>query len=163
MDEQVPRLIEGGLHVDERGVVSFVNDFDFAGVRRFYMIRAHRPGQQRGWIGHRKEAKWFVAAAGTVLVAVVRPDDWEKPSRDLPVQRFVLSAVKPAVLHVPAGHATGSVGLTDEAVMVVYSSVSLNEAKGDDWRYEGRMWSLCATSDISQAGCTDKPDASERS
>ena len=31
-----PTLIEGGLHVDARGSVAFVNDFDFKGVDRFY-------------------------------------------------------------------------------------------------------------------------------
>jgi len=42
-------LISGGLHVDERGVVSFVNDFDFKGVDRFYTIRAHQTGKSRDW------------------------------------------------------------------------------------------------------------------
>ena len=45
-----PRLIDGGLHVDARGVVTHVNDFDFMGVDRFYTIRSHRPFEPRGWV-----------------------------------------------------------------------------------------------------------------
>jgi dTDP-4-dehydrorhamnose 3,5-epimerase len=104
------------------------------------MIRSHRPGQQRGWIGHRKEAKWFVAAAGTVLVAVVKVDDWENPSRDLPVQRFVLSAVKPAVLHVPAGHATGSISLSADGLLLVFSSGHLEPSSRDECRFAKDTW-----------------------
>lgn len=142
MDE--PKLIPGGLHVDERGVVSFVNDFDFQGVRRFYTIRAHVPNQLRGWVGHKTEHKWFTAVVGSILIAVVRPDNWENPSRDLPIQRFVLSALKPAILHVPAGHATASVMLGSEATLMVFSSGRIDQAPDDEYRYRLSLWSVVA-------------------
>ena len=113
------QLIEGGLHVDQRGVVSFVNDFDFQGVDRFYTIRAHNVGEPWGWVGHRIKHKWFTALSGTALVAVVVPDHWEFPSSNLSVQRFVLSSLKPAVLQVPAGNATASVMLSEDALLGV--------------------------------------------
>ena len=40
MDE--PKLIAGNIGIDDRGEVGFVNDFDFAGVKRFYTVRNHR-------------------------------------------------------------------------------------------------------------------------
>jgi dTDP-4-dehydrorhamnose 3,5-epimerase len=40
-----PRLIQGAVVVDDRGSVSFVNDFDFAGVKRFYVVATGRRGQ----------------------------------------------------------------------------------------------------------------------
>ena len=61
---------------------------------------------QRGWVGHQREHKWFTGVAGEVLIAVVKPDDWQSPSADLPVARYVLSAIRPQVVHVPAGYAT---------------------------------------------------------
>ena len=30
------KLIPSGLHIDESGIVSFVSDYDFKGVERFY-------------------------------------------------------------------------------------------------------------------------------
>lgn len=135
-------LISGGLHVDERGVVSFVNNFDFKGVDRFYTIRVHKTGEPRGWIGHKREHKWFTALAGTLLVAVVAPDDWENPSSDLPVQRFTLSALTPAVLHVPPGHATASIMLEQDALLGIFSSGKMENAREDDWRFPCDYWSI---------------------
>jgi dTDP-4-dehydrorhamnose 3,5-epimerase len=137
-----PRIIDGGLHVDARGVVMHVNDFDFKGVDRFYTIRSHRPYEPRGWVGHRRDQKWFSVVQGAALVAVVEPDDWSSPARDLPVQRFVLSAAKPQVLHVPAGHATGSVALSEDAILVIFSSGKIEDAKTDDYRFPVDTWRI---------------------
>lgn len=135
-----PRVIQGGLHVDVRGTVSFVNDFDFKGVDRFYMIRSHRAGEPRGWTGHRRDTKWFTCVQGTFLVSVVAPDDWSKPSATLPVERFVLSSQKPAVLHVPPGYATAQVALSGDAILMVFSSGAIAQAKEDDYRFPLGMW-----------------------
>jgi dTDP-4-dehydrorhamnose 3,5-epimerase-like enzyme len=135
-------LIHGGLHVDQRGIVSFVNDFDFKGVQRFYTIRAHKPGEVRGWIGHKREHKWFTALAGTILIGVVEPDDWVNPSKDLPIERFTLSALKPAVLHVPPGHATASVALSADALLCVFSSEGMQPSSQDDYRFDLTTWIL---------------------
>jgi dTDP-4-dehydrorhamnose 3,5-epimerase-like enzyme len=136
------KLIEGGLHVDERGTVCFVNGFDFKGVGRFYTIRAHMPGQPRGWIGHKLEHKWFTAFAGTVTVAVVVVDDWENPSLNLPVQRFTLSSIKPAILHVPPGHASANVMLSQDALLGVFSSGRIEDTEKDNWRYDMGLWAV---------------------
>lgn len=141
-NEPQPRLIEGGLHVDFRGTVSFVNDFDFKGVGRFYTIRAHRLQELRGWVGHQRDHKWFFAIQGTTLIAVVKPDRWDCPSSSLPVARFVLSAAKPQVLHVPAGYATGSVNLSADAILMVFSSGKIEDAKADDHRFAIDTWPI---------------------
>jgi dTDP-4-dehydrorhamnose 3,5-epimerase-like enzyme len=137
-----PRIINGGLHVDARGVVTHVNDFDFKGVDRFYTIRSHRPFEPRGWVGHRRDQKWFSVVQGTALIAVVEPDRWDAPSRDLSVQRFVLSAAKPQVLHVPAGYATGSVALSEDAILMIFSSGRIEDAKTDDYRFPVDTWRI---------------------
>ena len=93
-----PILIEGACHVDARGSISFVNGFTFDGVERFYWIQSPQVGMQRGWVGHQREHKWFTVVAGEVKVAVVKPDDWQSPRRDLPIARYVLSAASPQVL-----------------------------------------------------------------
>ena len=39
MKDEQPVLMKGGLAVDDRGEVGFVNDFDFKEVKRFYKHR----------------------------------------------------------------------------------------------------------------------------
>lgn len=134
------RLIEGGLAVDDRGAVSFVNGFEFAGVRRFYGVSNHRPGFVRAWHAHRKEEKYVHVARGTALVAAVRIDDWERPSKELPIERYVLSAERPAVLYIPKGYANGFMSLTADAFLLFFSTATLEESRGDDVRYDARYW-----------------------
>ncbi len=137
-----PEIITGGLHVDARGIVTFVNDFDFKGVDRFYTIQNHQANTCRGWIGHRREQKWFTVVQGSMLIAVVRPDHWELPASSLSVSRWVISALKPQVLHVPAGHATANVNLTDDAILLVFSSGRTSESVEDDFRFPSDTWTV---------------------
>lgn len=140
LSETEPTLIPGGLAVDDRGGLSFVNDFAFTGVRRFYAITNHRQGFVRAWHGHKKEAKFVHVVAGAAIVAAVKLDDWTNPSKDLPVKRFVLSADKPAILHIPAGHANGFMSLTEDAKIIFFSTTTLEESQGDDYRFDSRLW-----------------------
>jgi dTDP-4-dehydrorhamnose 3,5-epimerase-like enzyme len=135
-----PELLRGGLSVDDRGEVGFVNEFDFAGVRRFYTVANHQAGFVRAWHGHLHEAKYVFAAAGAVLVCCVEPDDWDSPSRDLPIFRFVLSERSPAVVRVPAGFVNGFMTLTEGSKLIFFSSSTLQESLGDDIRFPARYW-----------------------
>lgn len=141
-DQRVPHIIDGGLHVDARGTVTFVNDFDFKGVDRFYTIRGHRSHEPRGWRGHRIEHKWFTVVQGTILLSVVKPDDWRLPASNLPVERFVMSGVKPEILSVSAGHATASMALSDGAILIVFSSGQIKDAKMDDYLFPLDTWQV---------------------
>jgi dTDP-4-dehydrorhamnose 3,5-epimerase-like enzyme len=134
------KLLKGGLAVDDRGEVGFVNDFNFAGVKRFYSVSNHRRGFVRAWHGHRHEAKYATVVHGAMVVCCVRVDDWESPSPDLTVQRFVLSAKAPAVLYIPAGFANGFMSLTDEARIIFFSTSTLDESLKDDIRFASRTW-----------------------
>jgi len=142
MEMAVPRLIEGGLAVDDRGVVGFVNGFDFAGVKRFYTVTNHRAGFVRAWHAHRHEAKYVTVLRGSAIVGAVKIDDWENPSRDSKVYRYVLSAHKPSVVYIPAGYANGFMSLTEEALVVFFSTATFEESRGDDVRYDARYWDI---------------------
>ena len=135
-----PTLLRGGVAVDDRGDVGFVNDFDFSGVRRFYTVRNHRRGFIRAWHGHRREGKYVFAAAGSALVCAVRIDDWTTPSREATVHRYVLSERSPAVLAIPAGYANGFMSLSDDAKLVFFSTATLADSMEDDVRYHARYW-----------------------
>ena len=135
-----PRLLKGSLIADDRGEVGFVNDFDFAGVKRFYTVSNHAVGFVRAWHGHRQEAKYVSVVQGAMLIACVLVDNWEKPSASLPIHRFVLSAHAPAVLFIPPGYANGNMSLTPDAKAVFFSTSTLEESKNDDVRFDARSW-----------------------
>jgi dTDP-4-dehydrorhamnose 3,5-epimerase-like enzyme len=137
-----PTLLIGDLAVDDRGEVGFVNDFDFAGVKRFYTVRNHRQGFVRAWHAHRREAKYVTVVAGAAVVGAVQVDNWDNPSKDLKVLRYVLSAARPRVLYIPAGYANGFMSLTDDARLMFFSTSSLAESQGDDVRFDARYWDI---------------------
>lgn len=137
-----PTLIEGGLSVDDRGQVAFVNGFDFKDVKRFYMVSNHSAGFVRAWHAHKREAKYVLAVKGAALVGAVKIDDWDKPSKDAEVKRFTLSAKKPTVLYIPAGYANGFMSLTKDARLIFFSTSTLEESLGDDIRYDARYWDI---------------------
>jgi dTDP-4-dehydrorhamnose 3,5-epimerase len=135
-----PKLLEGRCAVDDRGTVSFVNDFDFAGIKRFYTVTNHSRGFIRAWHGHRHEAKYCTAVSGSLLVCCVRIDNWSSPSPDLPIRRHVLSSQTPTILYIPAGYANGFMTLTEDAKITFFSTSTLAESAKDDIRFTARRW-----------------------
>ena len=98
-----PTLICGDIGIDDRGAVSFINEFDFQGVKRFYVVENHRANFIRAWHAHKNEGKYVFVAKGSAIVAATRIDNWEKPSKDTEIFRYVLSETKPSVLFIPPG------------------------------------------------------------
>jgi len=140
--KEAPHLIKGGLASDLRGSVSFVNDFNFEGIKRFYMVENASAGIIRAWHGHKKENKFILVVRGEALVGAVKIDNWEKPSKEADVHRFRLSAHQPTVLFIPSGFANGLMSLTDDTQIMIFSTSSLEESKNDDFRFDPRFWDL---------------------
>jgi dTDP-4-dehydrorhamnose 3,5-epimerase-like enzyme len=132
--------IPGGKAFDDRGALSFINDLDLSAFKRLYIVENHAQGFVRAWHGHKKEAKAVVVVAGAALVAAVKIDNWDKPSKDLEVQRTVLSSEKPGALLIPAGYANGFMTLTEGAKVMFLSTSSLEESVGDDFRFDAKHW-----------------------
>ena len=128
--------------MDDRGETAFVNKFNFEGVKRFYMVSNHKAGFVRAWHAHKHEAKYVTAVSGEAIVGAVRIDDWEKPSRDLSVERYVISSKKPQVLYIPPGYANGFMSLTSDLKLIFFSTSTLQESTGDDIRYDARYWDI---------------------
>lgn len=137
-----PQVLEGGLAVDDRGEVGFVNDFNFAGVKRFYWVTNHRSGFVRAWHAHQREAKYVMVVQGAALIGAVEIDDWDNPSKDGKVWRYVLSAHKPSILHIPAGYANGFMSLTEDTKLIFFSTSTLEESRDNDVRYPARYWDI---------------------
>jgi dTDP-4-dehydrorhamnose 3,5-epimerase-like enzyme len=149
------RTIQGGLSVDDRGTVSFVNEFDpmKAGVRRMYMVENHAARFVRAWHGHRNEAKYVTVVDGAAVVGVValptvqdpthfEPGQWPYALDHFEPKRFVMSAAKPAVLYVPAGYANGFMTLAPRTKVLFFSTATLDESLNDDERFPPEQWNL---------------------
>jgi dTDP-4-dehydrorhamnose 3,5-epimerase len=130
-----PRIIDGGIAVDDRGMLSFANQFDFAGVKRFYQVRNFSPAVIRAFHGHRNEAKYAYVPSGAAIVATVPLDDLVDKKPNPAVKRFVLSAAKPAILYIPKNFANGFRCLQNETTILFFSTSSIDESKGDDIRF----------------------------
>lgn len=139
-----PVLTRGGIAVDDRGSLRFINDFDFKGVKRFYQVENHRQGFIRAWHGHLKEGKYVYVASGTALVGVtplLPSDNMNEPGGAYTInghdaKKFTLSAKSPAVLYIPPGNANGFKNLEDGTIVIFFSTTTLDESKGDDIRFD---------------------------
>jgi len=138
--EKEPVILRGGLAVDDRGEVGFVNEFNFENVKRFYTVANHRAGFVRAWHGHRHEAKYATVVQGAMLVCCVRVDDWSNPSTSVPINRYILGGKTPSVLFIPAGYANGFMSLTENAKIMFFSTSSLENSLNDDIRFPARHW-----------------------
>jgi len=137
-----PKIIDGGLSIDDRGQVTFVNDFSFKDVKRFYMVSNHAAGFVRAWHAHKKEAKYVFVADGAALVGLVPINNWKKPSKGVMVERYVLSSGAPKLLYIPPGYANGFMSLTSDTQLIFYSTSTLEESLNDDFRYDSRYWDI---------------------
>lgn len=128
-------LIEGNSAIDERGKVSFVNDFDFKDVKRFYVVENHSKGYIRAWHGHKREAKYVYVVSGSILLGAVDLDSGE-------LNTYVLSAEKPEIVYIPPNHANGFKTLQNGSKVIFFSTSKLNEFKGDDIRFSYDKWDI---------------------
>jgi dTDP-4-dehydrorhamnose 3,5-epimerase-like enzyme len=135
-----PQLIKGGRHTDERGMMTFVNELDMSSVKRFYSITPANTSVVRAWQGHQKEAKWFHALSGKFLVRLIEPDNWLHPTPNLPFSEFILTTDICEVLHIPGGYINGFQSIVENSSLLVYSDTTLEESKGDDYRFEQNYW-----------------------
>ena len=134
------KVIQGEIFTDHRGQISSLNDFRFGEVQRVYFI--HQADRQivRGWHGHQYEKKWFYCVKGSFTLALVKPNDWENPSKDLPAEIFYITEKESKVVCVPEGYANCIKAGKDNSVLMIFSGKTLPEAYSDSWRYDSNLW-----------------------
>ncbi|PRD46802.1 WxcM-like domain-containing protein [Sphingobacterium haloxyli] len=135
MKENKVKSIIGGIAKDHRGQIRFVNDFDMAQVKRFYIIKNTDTELIRGWRAHRMEQRWFYVLSGTFAVDLIKIDNWENASPDLPVNKLILKADEQQVLHVPIGYGTAFQALEPESELLVFADYGIEHAKNDDYTW----------------------------
>lgn len=138
----IPKIIQGGNFSDHRGTISYVNDFSFKDIERFYVICNSDENPIRAWQGHKLDAKNFYCLRGSFEIYFVKVDDWDHPSKDLVVQHVTVTASDSKIVHIPAGYANAIVSLQSESQLLSFSTLPLDQVKDDDVRYETDYWSL---------------------
>ncbi len=135
-----PQFIAGGSHKDERGTVSFINDFKMDEVKRLYFIEHPDINMVRAWQGHKKEQKWFYVSSGSFKVIAIKPNDWENPSNYLDLKQFVLAAGSPGILYIPGGYANGFKALEPHSIITVFSDFTVEQSAQDNYRFDPDLW-----------------------
>lgn len=138
MEPQI-KLMKGGVAVDDRGSLSFVNDFNFDSVKRFYVVENHRRGFIRAWHGHQREGKYVCVISGSAIIGAAPLEVGKTELIVGQAQKFILSAKTPAVLWIPPMHANGFKSLEDNTKIVFFSTSTLEDSKGDDIRFPYNM------------------------
>ena len=129
-----PQSLKGKKHEDERGIITFNNDFDASQIKRIYTIENHSVDFIRGWQGHKIEQRWFAAMKGKFEISVIKVDNFENPSKNLTVNTYELSDESLTYLHIPAGHITSIQALENESKLLVLADFGLGEVQ-DEYRY----------------------------
>lgn len=132
-------IIEGGIHEGERGVIRFVNDFNFKDIKRFYIIEQPE-NVVRAWQGHKFETKYFYVVSGSFFICGVKIDDWDNPSPDLPINTFLMSGDNSQILQIPGGYANGFKALEPNSKLLVFSKFNMTETNQDIYRFDKKLW-----------------------
>lgn len=139
-----PKIIQGDNFSDHRGTISFVNDFNFKEIERFYIISNSNDNPIRAWQGHKLEAKNFYCINGSFKIHFVKIDNWENPSRDLVIETILMDTFESKILHIPSGYANAIQSLEKDSKLISFSTLPLSEVAEDAVRFNPDFWKINA-------------------
>lgn len=128
-------LLKGAKHRDQRGIITYNNDFDASQIKRIYTIENASLDFIRGWQGHKIEQRWFACMKGKFEIRVIKVDDFENPSKDLAQNKYELTTDSLDFLHVPSGCITAIQALEEDSKLLVLGDYLLGEIQ-DEYRFE---------------------------
>ncbi|MBF7090635.1 WxcM-like domain-containing protein [Flavobacterium sp. ALJ2] len=140
----IPKIIQGGNFSDHRGTISYVNDFSFETIERFYIISNSEDKPIRAWQGHKLDAKNFYCINGSFKIHFVKIDNWGNPSKDLAIETVIVSASDSKIVHIPAGYANAIQSLEKDSKLISFSTLPLVNVSDDDVRYDFDYWKIDA-------------------
>lgn len=127
-------ILNGKKFEDERGIITFNNDFDVSQIKRIYTIENHTTEFIRGWQGHRIEKRWFACIKGNFLISVIKVDDFQNPSKDLRIQQFTLDDKTLDYLFISPGCITAIKSSEKGSKLLVLADYNLGEVQ-DEYRF----------------------------
>jgi len=138
----IPKIINGGNFSDHRGTISYVNEFSFQDIERFYIISNSDENPIRAWQGHKLDAKNFYCLSGSFKIHFVKVDNWENPSKDLEIETITVSEFESKIVHIPVGYANAIESLETNSKLISFSTLPLANVKDDDVRYPSDYWKI---------------------
>ncbi|MCD0471069.1 WxcM-like domain-containing protein [Flavobacterium sp. JAS] len=138
----IPTIIQGGNFSDHRGTISYVNDFSFQDIERFYIISNSDNNPIRAWQGHKLDAKNFYCLSGSFKIHFVKVDNWEVPSKNIAIETVFVSESDSKVVHIPAGYANAIESLESNSKLISFSTLPLSNVSYDDVRYPSDYWNI---------------------
>jgi len=127
-------IFEGKRHEDERGIITYNNDFDASQIKRIYTIENHSTYFIRGWQGHKIEQRWFACMKGSFEISVISVDNFTNPSKELTIQKYQLRDDVLTYLHIPSGCITAIQSKEKGSKLLVLADYELGEIN-DEYRY----------------------------
>ncbi|MDC1064546.1 WxcM-like domain-containing protein [Flavobacteriaceae bacterium] len=140
MSKPTPHLISGKNYIDERGELKFYNDFDMSSIKRMYFTTNLNTKVIRAWQGHTIQSRWFCSVKGSFLVKLIKIDNWENPSEELPVLKYKLSSKRKEILFIPSGYVNGFKALQSDSKLMIMSNYDFSETENDEFRYDKNKW-----------------------
>lgn len=137
-----PKIIQGGRFEDYRGSISYVNDFAFSDIERFYIISNSKENPLRAWQGHKLDTKNFYCLSGAFKIHFIKIDNWENPSKDLVIETVYVSESDSKIVHIPAGYANAVESLEENSKLMSFSTLPLSNVNDDDVRYPSDYWTI---------------------
>ncbi|MBO6185072.1 MAG: WxcM-like domain-containing protein [Chryseobacterium sp.] len=127
--------ITGSRHQDERGIITYNNDFDASQIKRIYTIENHSTDFIRGWQGHKIEQRWFSCMKGSFEISVIVVDNFTNPSKYLIIQKYLLTDDVLTYLHIPSGCITAIQAKEEGSKLLVLADYGLGEIN-DEYRFD---------------------------
>lgn len=131
----IPKIIQGGNFSDHRGTISYVNDFRFDDIERFYIISNSDENPLRAWQGHKLDSKNFYCLSGSFKIHFVKIDNWENPSKDLKIETIVVTSLESKIVHIPAGYANAIESLETNSKLMSFSTLPLKNVNDELQKY----------------------------
>lgn len=131
----VPHIIKGGQHTDERGQLCYNNGSDLTDVKRMYTIENWSTETIRGWQGHKIERRWISAVSGSFKIELIAIDNWRNPSKDCNSLFFDLLSDKLDMLCVPKGYVSKIQSQEPSSKLLVMADYLVGQVK-DEYRFE---------------------------
>ena len=129
------KIIKGDMHTDDRGSISYINDFDLTPIKRFYLIKHHNTTIVRAWRAHKIEQRWFRVTKGSFEIKLVRINNWQNPDRNLIQECIVLTYQDNVGLHVPKGFASRIKACEENSELMVFADYQVEHAKNDNYLF----------------------------
>ncbi|QLC67486.1 WxcM-like domain-containing protein [Flavobacterium sp. LPB0248] len=136
------RIIQGGKFSDHRGIISYVNDFSFENIERFYIISNSHENPIRAWQGHKLDSKNFYCVSGSFNIHFTKIDNWENPSKELIIKTIYVSESDSKIVHIPSGYVNAIESLEENSKLISFSTLPLINVGEDDVRFPLDYWQL---------------------